>query len=284
VLLAADARQEEREAALIAWLGRSQPCLFGRLAARAWQGPGAAQGPGLDICWVLADDLARGHEHIAAKVWTARAAWKRRAVTGQSSAFLIVFNDERLAHALPGPRLDDLCLSLADTYLSEWAPVQCDTVYAEAVPLHQADGTLALFKAGTRLFRTGAHHRPQDDRRFPGGVAISVNAPGHYVHSLVARGLAPDLGAAMELVRESARAAAQESGRPLAAPATYRIDALLRQDAGGDPGPSLRLDRLTAREFSVRDPDHGWSHGLPVGDDALLTNPWDPVGPRHVPA
>ncbi|MBT2383467.1 hypothetical protein [Streptomyces sp. ISL-11] len=316
VMLAPGTGREAREAALLAWLRRSQPCLFGRLAARAWKGAGASKGLGLDICWILEDDLDRGHDHLAAKIWTARAAWKRRAVTGQSSAFLIVFNDERLARALPGPEFAELCRSLADAYLSECAPVEFDTVYAEAVPLHQADGSLVLFKASTQLFYTGAHQRRNHDRRIPGGVVISVNAPGHYAHSLVTRGLAPDLGAAMEFVRETAARTignggighpsglgsswhnAPGDGCPAGRDtfsAAYQIDVLVQKDVVSDRTPrltghhedeiwpSLRLDYLTAKEFSVGDPDHGWSNGLPIGDDALLTNPWEPVVAANTP-
>lgn len=314
VLLAPDASAEERETALLGWLRRSQPCLFGRLAARSWQGPGASKGLGVDICWFRPEDLARGHAHLAARIWTARAAWKRRAVTGQSSAFLIVFNDERLARALPGPEFADVCRRLADTYLSEWAPLAFDTVYAEAVPLEQPDGSLALFKASTQLFYTGAHQRRNHDRRIPGGVVISVNAPGHYAHSLVTRGLVPDLGAAMDFVRDNAHRTIGNGGighpdrlasswhNPTAPgcpadtfSATYQIDVLVQSDVVGDDThrlgahreeetwPSLRLDYLTTKDFSVGDPDHGWSNGLPIEPDALLTNPWEPVVAANTP-
>ncbi len=265
VMLAPDARQEHREAALLAWLEQARPCSYGRFVARIGHPSSTRRRKGLDLCWILESDLARGHEHVAAKVWTARAAWKRRAVKGESSAFLIVFSDRRLAFARPSRQLGEICRTLAGTYLSECAPVDYGTVYAEALPLRRPDGSVSLFKAGTRLLYTGAHGGRWYERRIPGGVAISVNSPGHYAHSLGLRGVTPGPGAAS---------------------APYRVDVLVpRGIVGDDAGHpreessgALRLDCLTPREFSVSDPEHGWSSGLPIGDDAVLTNPWEPVG------
>ncbi|MGW2368082.1 hypothetical protein ACWCZ5_21170 [Streptomyces sp. NPDC001667] len=264
-IFAPDARQEDREVALLSWLDQARPCSYGRFVARIGHPPGGRRRKGLDLCWILEEDLAQGHDHVAAKVWTARAAWKRRAVNGESSAFLIVFSDRRLAFARPSRQLGELCRALAGTYLSECAPVEYDTVYAEALPLRRPDGRVSLFKAGTRLLYTGAHGSARHERRIPGGVAISVNSPGHYAHSLGHRGFVPG---------------------PEAASAPYRVDVLVpRGIAGDDAGgwreagaEALRLDCLTPREFSVSDPEHGWSSGLPIGDDAVLTNPWEPVG------
>ncbi|WP_441248090.1 hypothetical protein [Kitasatospora sp. McL0602] len=204
VLLDGTASAQQKREALLGWLRRSQPCLFGRLAARAEQGAAVSKGLSFELCWIDDGDLDHGPAHITAKVQAARRAWKQRAATGESSAFLIVFNSARIAHAVPGPELADLCLALADTYLVEHAPVAYDTVYTEAVPLQLRDGSSVLFKASTQLFYTGAHLHRNHDRRIPGGLVISVNAPGHYAHSLVERGLVPDLDAAIAFVRDNA--------------------------------------------------------------------------------
>ncbi|MCC3770923.1 hypothetical protein [Streptomyces sp. UNOC14_S4] len=263
-MFAPGAGREEREAVLWAWLDGAEPCSFGRFVERIESGANAAKPGSVDLCWIGEDDLARGHEHLAAKVWTARAAWKRRAIAGECSAFLIVFTHPRLAYARPGRRLGELCLALAGVYLSECAPVEYDTVYAEALPLRRANGGTALFKAGTRMLFTGAHGGPHHERRMPGGVAISVNSPGHYAASLAERGQEP---------------------RPGAAAVPYRVGVLVPGAYGQGAGPrsaseGLRLGCLTPREFSVSDPEHGWASGLPIGDDAMLTNPWEPVGSR----
>lgn len=202
VLLADGAASEEdRRAALLRWVARDQPCLFGRLATQGAEGP---KGLGADLCWITEEDIARGRDHVSGRIQEARRAWKDRAEQGVSSGFLIMFNSPRLAYARPGPELVEVCLELSNLYLVEHAPIEPDVIYTEAVPFRRSDGALTLFKAGCNIFYTGAHRTVNHDRRLPGGLMFSMNSPGHYANSLHRRELQDTFEDATEFVRETA--------------------------------------------------------------------------------
>jgi hypothetical protein len=202
-LLDPGAGEEAKRTVLWRWIGRWQPCLFGRLASHQGS-PGAARGLGADLCWIDDAELALGEDHLAARIQAARRAWKDRAERGRSSGFLIMFNSRRLARARQSPQLVRLCRRLSDLYLVEHAPVQADTIYTEAVPFRRPDGQLTLFKAGCNIFYGGAHRTRNHDRRVPGGLLFSMNSPGHFANCMVQAGHAEDLAAAADFVRETA--------------------------------------------------------------------------------
>ncbi len=203
-LLSDDASEEEKRAALFKWTGRSQPCLFGRLASHHDRGESATKGLGIDLCWIHEWEIAQGRNYVSAKIQRARRAWKDRAERGESSGFLIMFNSRQLTYAKPGKQLLDVCIELSNLYLIEHAPIAADVIYTEAVPLRRGDGALTLFKAGCNIFYSGAHRTVNHDRRLPGGLMFSMNSPGHYANSLMVRGIMENLTEAVDFIRETA--------------------------------------------------------------------------------
>jgi hypothetical protein len=312
VLLGPTASSAAREAALRAWIQRSQPCLFGRLAARDGGDKPAPKGLALDIIVIDEADLLRGDLHTAAVIQRARLRWKTRASLGASSAFLVVFNSARLARALPSEELASVCQHLAGLYLHEVGVVSRDVVYTEAVPLHGDDGSWRLFKASTQLFYAGAHLMRNHDRRFPGGVAIIANAPGHYARSLLRRSIECDYHKAVQFVAKTAVRSIGNGGichpdrlssswhhgdPPRDAvqvemyAAAYQADVLVQSDVVTDPEPRLgahhraeevwpamHLAYISTKATPPDDPDFGWFNGLPVEEAARFQNPWLP---RH---
>ncbi|WP_158885960.1 hypothetical protein [Amycolatopsis anabasis] len=272
----------EKKAELLRWIERCQPCLFGRLAAKGTaaagrgEGGGSAKGLTLDIAWLDESDLARGADHVRSTIQRERRVWKDRAEQGLTSAFLIVFNSPRLARARPSTRLIGVCRRLAELYLIEFGRIEPDVVYLEALPLRAANGELRLFKSSVQLFYPGAHLMRNHDRRIPGGLVFSMNAPGHYARSLVSRGLVPNFDQAVKFVSRNALrtignggighphklgsswhhaqpggtrpepphcppTAAARAATPERFSATYQIDVLIQADVLTDPEP--RLDR-----------------------------------------
>jgi hypothetical protein len=212
VLLDGGASAERKEACLRQWASRHQPCLFGRLGARG------LRGIQYDCCWIQGEDLARGRSHLGAKIQHARQAWKARAAEGLSHGLLVMFNAPALTRVPPGPTLVALCRALCDLYLIEHAPVQTDTIYSELIPFVNAQGDSICLKGGMNVFYSSAHRTRNHDRRVPGGIMISVNSPGLLAHSLVKRGLAADLTAAVAAVRTLAWASIGHGGMSRAAP------------------------------------------------------------------
>ncbi len=196
----------DKEARLRQWLNRFQPCMFGRLGARS------RQGIRYDMCWITRDDLLLGTEHVLGKIQRARSEWKERAAEGRVHGLLTVFNAIEFAYAMPGPELVELCLLLANLYLVEHVPVRPDMMYAETVPLKHADGSCEMLKGGINFFYPSAHGTDNHDRRIPGGIVISVNAPGLLANSFVKGGLAPDLESAIAKVRNFAWASIGNGG------------------------------------------------------------------------
>lgn len=189
--------EDEKRSVLWRWLGRSQPCMFGRLAANK------AKHLTADLCWIHAWELSEPRWYLAEKIQSARRAWKDRAERGESSGFLIMFNHPRLAYAAPSSEFVALCQELSSLYLVEHAPIELDVIYTEAVPLRLSDDRLTVFKAGCNIFSSGAHATRNHDRRVPGGVMFSMNSPGHYANSLAIRGLAT-FDDAIALVKKTA--------------------------------------------------------------------------------
>jgi hypothetical protein len=176
VLLSAASR-EQKEAVLLRWFGRHQPCVFARVAARS------DARPALDVCWIDDADLDRGTRHVQERLQRARTEWKQRAAAGLTSSLQVMFNSERLAYAVPGPELVDALLMLTDLYLPEWAPVEADTICLDGIPLRRPGGQLELFAASMTTFFTGAHLTRAHDHRVPGGVLLNVNAVGHHTRA-----------------------------------------------------------------------------------------------------
>jgi len=191
------------------WARRHQPCLFGRLGAKG------AAGVHYDICWIDRAALLRGGAHVSGAIQEARAKWKQRAARGLSHGFLIMFNAPELAFARNGALLLETCRTLCDLFLVEHAPVSIDTIYTESVPFQQDDGRILCLRGGINVFHGAAHRTRNHDRRVPGGILISVNSPGLLAHSLVKRGLAPDLDAALDRVRNLAWASVGNGGLAL---------------------------------------------------------------------
>lgn len=135
-----EASRSAKTAALMRWLAKDQPCLFGRMAARSRYGVI----PRVDVCFIDSGDLERGVAWVTERVQEARRVCKDRAARGEVSGFLVMFNDARLAQAAPSLELVHLCEDLCGCLLVEQHPVRADAIYTEAMPLEAPDGQLAL--------------------------------------------------------------------------------------------------------------------------------------------
>lgn len=156
------------------WLGRHQPCLFGRLAARA----GA-----LSICVLSSDDLSRDDEHIKTKIQAARLEWSREAYRGKSSGFIVAVVCKDVAWAVPDEQMLEFARRLAFLYLRE--EISVDRAHQEDVCLEIPGDQHEtwLWRGGVNYFSAAGDRRWWHDHRIPGGMSFSVNSVGHLVKS-----------------------------------------------------------------------------------------------------
>ena len=199
LVLDQDLSSEAKAQHLKRWVStRFQPCILGRLGAKDHQGIA------FDVCWIDRATLLKGSSHVRSVLQAARRDWKQRTKAGATHGLLVMFNAPELAFAQPGPQLLEACRKLSDLYLVEYAPVEPDVIYQEAVPLEHNDGQLALYKATVTLFYTSAHRTRAHDRRVPGGLMMTVVSVGQLANSLVTRGLSENLEQAVKKTQDLA--------------------------------------------------------------------------------
>lgn len=170
-----DARDDESVAAIEnEWLQRHQPCLFGRLAAKA----GA-----ITYCILSEDDLARSDEEISQKIQTRRLEWSRAAFNGRSSAFVIVAASNTIASAVPDRVMGELARRITSLYLRR--EIDFDTIYTDEIALEfpGEQRLTRVWQVGVNYFSAQADRRWWRDHRMPGGLSLSMNSVGHLVRS-----------------------------------------------------------------------------------------------------
>ncbi len=304
--LLSDAPLAEKKTALMKWLSRYSPCLYARMGSKQ------VKGVSLPLCWLDEDDFALGPIHLMNTIQIARRRWKREALDGRASAFLIMFNHRKLARATPDESFITILCSLADLYLVERAPIRPDIIYTESVPL-EVDGEPSLFRAGVNFFYPTAHETMNHDRRAPGGVLVSVNSPGHLANSWVKLGLEAEFeSATSETLKLALRSVGNGGHGSAATPscswhnmeiplggtekdacpsrrdysAIYHTDVLIPTQATLGRGTedravwdNLKLDYISTRVVHFGHPNYALYRGHPVDAGRLFDNPWPPRHP-----
>lgn len=166
------------------WLETNQPCVFGRVAATKQR---------VFICLLEEDQIMRmrrGDDDLRDTIQDYRQAWKRYALEGLSSSFLILLSSKSLIDKDPGNALKDICRRLLELYM-EMDRIDDDTIHTqrEYVFLRRqgADDGVELLKFSTlpNVFCGQGDGRWWHDHRTPGGVMTTSNALGHFVHSRI---------------------------------------------------------------------------------------------------
>lgn len=161
------------------WLRKNQPCIFGRAAATNKQ---------VFVCLLEEQQILtmrRGDEDLRDTIVDHQKVWKRRALHGLSSSFVIVITSPSIAYIEPGPELKELCRRLMELYID--APVADD----EIVPRHEyvylardIGGKREYLRFATlpNIFCAQGDKRWWHDHRTPGAIMITSNALGHFMH------------------------------------------------------------------------------------------------------
>ena len=187
-MFATGATADEISQALAEWLNRHQPCLFGRMSAKAGL---------IHYCVLTEGDLTGSDEAIRDKIQVARTVWTREGFQGRKSGFIVLAVSPRLAWAAPDQVLKDFARRLCALYLLE-EEIDEDRIYLDEIFLENPAGQRTTWKwdAGVNVFSASADRRWWQDHRIPGGLGFSVNSVGHMVKSKLL------LGAIQELERQ----------------------------------------------------------------------------------
>jgi hypothetical protein len=175
-------RQDKLDA-LNDWLANFQPCLFGQMEARQKR---------LAYCLLTENDLARSDEHIRLRIEEERQDWKRRALAGETHAFIILAVSERIACARPGMELLNLAQRICELYLGV---AQSDMIIHDELFLEipaQDQTERRSWKAGVNYFSAQGDGRWWRDHRIPGGMAYSMNSVGHMARTHAERAMRRD--------------------------------------------------------------------------------------------
>lgn len=178
---------EEISISLREWLEEYQPCLFGRLAAGKLDL--------LSFCIVREHDLGGSDTHIRDKIQRFRLLWKREAVQGLRSGFIILAVSPRIVHAEPNDALKELAKRLCFLYLRE--EIEEDKIHTERLTLalpptaeNPDEDPCYEWRVGVNVFAAAGDRRWWHDHRIPGGIAFSMNSVGHMTRNGALRRLA----------------------------------------------------------------------------------------------
>jgi hypothetical protein len=172
----ATSKKEEVRRVLLEWLGKHQPCLFGRLAAKS----GA-----LAMCILFEDEiLQHGESWIVDYIESARTQWHADTFRGDVSGFVFIVVSRNIAFATPDAALGQVAKRMCSFYLNR-GDVNFDTVYHDETFLEVPGEQRMAFKwiAGVNYFCANGDGRWWRDHRIPGGLAFSSNSVGHLVKS-----------------------------------------------------------------------------------------------------
>jgi hypothetical protein len=171
----------DKAVALNSWLSDSQPCLFGRHAAKNdW----------LTFCLLNEADLLRGDAHVQSVIQAQRERWKIDARLGKKHGFIILVVSEAIANAKPSPALFTICQRLCQLYLSRFeSEIPLLDEVALSINLENEGTETRLWKVGVNWFGAQADQRWWHDHRIPGGVGLSMNSVGHMARRLAEEAL-----------------------------------------------------------------------------------------------
>jgi hypothetical protein len=160
------------------WLTRHQPCLFGRMSAKADL---------MSYCILTEADLTGTDQAIRDKIQDARSQWTRDGFEGKKRGFVVLAVSPKLATAAPDDVMKGFALRLCALCLLEYEKIEPDNIYVEEIFLEIPDGPRSTWKwiAGVNVFAAAGDGRWWQDHRIPGGLGFSVNSVGHLVKSKI---------------------------------------------------------------------------------------------------
>lgn len=177
VLFSPKHSRQVKIAAYRGWLEKNQPCVFGKTAAT---------NKGVYICLLEEHEIlrmTRGDADVRDTIQDHRQVWKRLALEGRVSSFLILLTSKQLVSKEPNDALKEICRRLLELYMQIQVPDDSFQTEREYVFLRRPDNTLLKFSTLPNIFCAQGDGRWWHDHRTPGGIMITSNALGHFVYA-----------------------------------------------------------------------------------------------------
>jgi hypothetical protein len=157
------------------WVANGQPCLFGKAAAKT---------KSVFICILEEHEILRmrrGDDDLKDTIQDHRQAWKRYALEGSYSSFMVLLLSQSLVGKEPGDKLKEICRRLLELYM-EMDRIDDDAIVPQREYVFLRTGPTTFLKFGTlpNVFCAQADGRWWHDHRTPGGIMITSNALGHF--------------------------------------------------------------------------------------------------------
>ena len=251
----------------------NQPCVFGRIAAK---------NKNVFICLIEEGEIlrmSRGDEDLKSLIQDYRQVWKRHALDGLVSSFVIVLVSKSLVHLEPTDELKEIARRLLELYM-EISPIKDDTfktqreyVFLRRAQNGSAEPKILKFSTLPNVFCAQADGRWWHDHRTPGGIMITSNALGHFVYSRTGKDLDTaafnfSLGNAMRTIGNAYKGNDKAGKKLKHCPATFLVPA-------GQDEHSLLKPTSDFAKFSV---DHysGYFHTDHLIPSAFFQRERDP--------
>jgi hypothetical protein len=154
----------EIAAELAQWLTRHQPCLFGRMSAKAGL---------MSYCILTEADLTGTDQAICDKIQDARLQWTRDGFDGKKSGFVVLAVSPKLATAAPDDVMKSFALRLSGLHLREYETIEPDRIHVEEVFLEIPDAQRKTWKwiASVNVFAAAGDGRWWHDLGYPAALA-----------------------------------------------------------------------------------------------------------------
>jgi hypothetical protein len=163
------------------WIETGQPCVFGRVAAR---------NENIFMCVIEEHEVLRmrcGDDDLRDTIQDYRQVWKRYALEGIASSFVILLVSPSLVNCQPDDRLKEVCRRLMELYM-ELPKLDDDSYHTQREyvflrGIGQDPKKLLKFSTLPNIFCAQGDGRWWHDHRTPGGIMITSNALGHFAYS-----------------------------------------------------------------------------------------------------
>src|SRR5437763_11731975 len=124
------------------WVASGQPCLFGKAAAKT---------KSVFVCMLEEHEILRmrrGDEDLRDTIQDHRQAWKRYALEGSSSSFMVLLLSQSLVTKEPGEKLKEICRRLLELYM-EVERIDDDTIVPQREDVFLRTAPKNFLKFGT---------------------------------------------------------------------------------------------------------------------------------------